>query len=79
MIGDFDHQRFALTGLTKESLQMYGYAQGPDWDNLTGSMWQRFGTGTARTRNVEAWLVDDFQFGAHECRTMVRWQNLNRA
>jgi hypothetical protein len=79
MIGDFDHERFALTGITKESLQAYGYAQGPDWDNLTGSMWQRFGTATARNRNVEAWLVDDFQFGAHECRTMVRWRQLNRA
>lgn len=79
MVGDFDHERYALTGITKESLQMYGYAQGPDWDNLTGSMWQRFGTGTVRTRNVEAWLVDDFQFGAHECRTMIRWRNLNRA
>ena len=79
MVGDFDHERYALTGIVKESLQMYGYTPGPDWDNLTGSMWQRFGTATARTRNVEAWLVDDFQFGAHECRTMVRWRNLNRA
>ena len=36
MIGDFDHQRGALTGVTKESLQMYGYEKGPDWDELTG-------------------------------------------
>ena len=79
MIGDFDHQRGALTGVTKESLQMYGYEKGPDWDELTGSMFQRFGTATVRSRNVEAWLVDDWQLGAHECRTMVRWQNLNRA
>jgi hypothetical protein len=79
MIGDFDHQRGALSGVTKESLQMYGYEKGPDWDELTGSMFQRFGTATARSRNVEAWLVDDWQLGAHECRTMVRWQNLNRA
>ena len=42
-------------------------------------MFQRFGTATVRSRNVEAWLVDDWQLGAHECRTMVRWQNLNRA
>lgn len=79
MVGDFDHQRGALTGVTEESLQMYGYEKGPDWDDLTGSMFQRFGTATTRSRNVEAWLVDDFQLGAHECRTMVRWQNLNRA
>ena len=79
MIGDFDHQRGALTGVTKEVLQMYGYTKGPDWDELTGSMWQRFGTATSRSRNVEAWLVDDWQLGAHECRQIVRWQNLNRA
>lgn len=79
MIGDFDHQRGALTGVTEESLQMYGYEKGPDWDDLTGSMFQRFGTATTRSRNVEAWLVDDYQLGAHECRTMVRWQALNRA
>lgn len=79
MIADFDHQRGALSGITKESLQMYGYTKGPDWDELTGSMFQRFGTGAARSRDVEAWLVDDYQLGAHECRTIVRWQNLNRA
>lgn len=79
MIGDFDHGRGSLTGITKESLQMYGYEKGPDWDNLTGSMFQRFGDPTTRTRNVEAWLVDDYQLGAHECRTIVRWDNLNRA
>ena len=79
MIGDFDHQRGALTGITKESLQMYAYTKGPDWDELTGSMFQRFGSGTVRSRDVEAWLVDDYQLGAHECRTMVRWANLNRA
>lgn len=79
MVEDFDHERGALSGITKESLQMYGYEKGPDWDDLTGSMFQRFGSGTVRTRNVEAWLVDDYQLGAHECRTMVRWRNLNRA
>lgn len=79
MVSDFDHQRGALTGVTKESLQMYGYTKGPDWDELTGSMFQRFGSGTVRSRDVEAWLVDDYQLGAHECRTMVRWANLNRA
>jgi hypothetical protein len=79
MIGDFDHQRGALTGVTEEDLQMYGYEKGPDWDDLTGSMFQRFGTATTRSRNVEAWLVDDYQLGAHECRTMVRWTGLNRA
>lgn len=79
MLEDFDHQRFALTGITEESLTVYGYTDGPDWDRATGSMFQRFGTGTTRTKNVEAWLIDDYQLGAHECRTMVRWQNLNRA
>jgi hypothetical protein len=75
LVNDFDHQLGALSGITKESLQMYGYSQGPDWDEETGAMFQRF----SRTRNVEAWLVDDLQLGAHECRTMVRWANLNRA
>lgn len=75
MVGDYDHQLFALTGITKKSLQMYGYAPGPDWDDLTGSRMQRF----ARTRVVEMWLADDLQLGAHECRDTVRWTNFNRA
>lgn len=74
-VDDFDAQMYALTGITKSDLQMYAYGQGPDWDRETGGMFQRF----SRTKNVEAWWVDDLQFGAHDCRTMIRWKNLNRA
>jgi len=75
MVPDFDAQLYSITGMTKEDLQMYGYEKGPDWDTLTGNQFQRF----SRTRNVEIWMVDDWQFGAHQCHQMVRWQNLNRS
>lgn len=74
-VNDFDHQLYALTGVTEADVQMYAYGAGPDWDNETGNMFQRF----SRTKTVEAWWVDDLQLGAHDCRSTVRWQNLNRA
>lgn len=77
MIGDYDHQPYALSGITKKDMTLYAYMgePGPDWDDLTGSRMQRF----ARTRVVELWLVDDLQLGVHDCRGIVRWAALNRA
>lgn len=75
IIDDFDHQLYAMTGITKSDIQMYAYKGAPDWDRMTGGMFQRF----SRTKVVEAWWCDDLQLGAKDCRSTVRWQNLNRA
>ena len=76
LIPDFDHLPQAVTGICKESLQMYGYNQGPEWDDLDGAIFKRIGT---RALPVEAWLVDYVQLGAHRCNTTVFVKNLNQA
>jgi hypothetical protein len=55
---------------------MYGYNQGPEWDDLDGAILKRIGT---RALPVEAWLVDYVQLGAFRCQTMVFLKNLNQA
>ena len=76
IVPDFDHLPSAVTGICKESLQMYGYNQGPEWDDLDGAIFKRIGT---RALPVEAWLVDYVQLGAHRCNTTVFVKNLNQA
>lgn len=76
LIPDFDHKPSAVTGIHKPSLQMYGYNQGPEWDDLDGAIFKRIGT---RALPVEAWLVDYVQLGAFRCNTMVAVGNLNVA
>lgn len=76
LIPDFDHLPAAVTGVNKASLQMYGYNQGPEWDDLDGSILKRIGT---RALPVEAWLVDYVQLGAFRCNTTVFVKNLNQA
>ena len=76
LIPDFDHLPQAVTGINKASLQMYGYNQGPEWDDLDGAIFKRIGT---RSLPVEAWLVDYVQLGAFRCQTQVFVKNLNQA
>lgn len=76
VIPDYDHLSSAATGINKASLQMYGYNQGPEWDDLDGAIFKRIGT---RSLPVEAWLVDYVQLGAFRCNTMVSLHNLTQA
>lgn len=76
VIPDFDHKQSAATSIHKASLQMYGYNQGPEWDDLDGAIFKRIGT---RALPVEAWLVDYVQLGAFRCNTMGFLHNLNQA
>ena len=76
LIPDFDHLPAAVTGINKASLQMYGYNQGPEWDDLDGAILKRIAT---RALPVEAWLVDYVQLGAFRCNTTVFVKNLNQA
>ena len=76
IIPDFDHRQAAVTGIHKDALQMYGYNQGPEWDDLDGAIFKRIGT---RALPVEAWLVDYVQLGAKRCNTTSFLTFLNKA
>lgn len=75
LIPEFDAQFGEIVGINKSALTIYGYGQGPEWDDTTGSRFQRF----SRSHPVEAWLVDFLQLGYHQPNAVVYVQNLNQA
>jgi hypothetical protein len=75
VIPEFDMPFGYVLGVTKDAVSVYGYTQGPDWDDQTGSRFQRF----SRSLPVEAWLVDYVQLGIHAPNMLVKIANLNQA
>lgn len=75
LIPEFDHPAGGITGINKSALTIYGYGKGPEWDDTTGSRFQRF----SRSHPVEAWLVDFLQLGYHQPNAVVYLNNLNQA
>lgn len=75
LIGDFDAPVGEVYGINKSSMTLYGYEQGPNWDEETGSKFQRF----TRTLPIEAWLLDFVQLGIHQPNANVKVANLNQA
>jgi hypothetical protein len=76
LIPEFDQPAGELVGVNKKALTLYSYSQkGPEWDDRTGSKFQRF----SRSLPAEAWLVDFLQLGIHDPRGIVRVGFLNRA
>lgn len=75
LIPEFDALPGSIVGINKSALTIYGYGKGPQWDEETGSKFQRF----SRSHPVEAWLVDFFQLGYHQPNAVVYLNNLNQA
>ncbi len=75
LIPDPDAPFGEVFGINKKALTFYGYEQGPNWDETTGTKFQRF----TRTAPVEAWLLDFVQLGFHKPNALVRLPVLNRA
>jgi len=75
LIPEFDAQPGEIVGINKSALTLYGYGQGPEWDDTTGSRFQRF----SRAHPVESWLVDFLQLGYHQPNAVVFVQNLTQA
>jgi hypothetical protein len=75
LIPEFDMPAGVLYGINKKALTLYGYEQGPNWDDMTGNKFQRF----SRSLPVEAWLVDFVQLGQHDPGKLVAVKNLNQA
>jgi len=76
LVPEFDMPASTAYGISREDCALYTLDAGPDWDNQTGSMFQRF---AARTLPVEAWLVWMVQFGFTRCNSFVKVGNLNQA
>lgn len=76
LIPEFDMPSGTIYGVALEDCAIYTLDDGPDWDDHTGSIFQRFGT---RALPLEAWLVWMLQFGFHSCNGFVKIGNMNRA
>jgi hypothetical protein len=75
LIPEFDAPAGTILGINKSAMTFYGLQNGPDWDELTGTKFQRFN----RNQPVEAWLIDRVQLGVHQPNALVTITNLNQA
>lgn len=76
IVPDYDHPRAKATGIQLEDMTIYTLMEGPDWDDHTGAVLQRFGN---RTLPLEAWLVWFLQLGFQACNGFVTVGNLTPA
>jgi hypothetical protein len=67
LMPDFDMKPKTAIGVQLEDYTLYTLDDGPDWDELDGTMFRRFD----RSLPVEAWLVWYLQLGAHTCNGTV--------
>lgn len=76
LIPEFDAPAGSILGVNKSALTLYSYSgKGPEWDEETGSKFQRF----SRSLPMEAWLVDFLQLGIHQPNAIVSIGALNQA
>lgn len=76
LVPEFDMPAQTIYGIALDDLALYTLDDGPDWDDYTGSILQRFGT---RSLPLEAWLVWMAQLGFHRCNSFVKIGNMNQA
>ena len=76
LIPEFDMPASTAYGVTTDDASIFTLTEGPDWDDRTGSVFQRFGT---RSLPVEAWLIWMLQLGFLRCNSQVKIANLNAA
>lgn len=75
LMPEFDMAPQTAIGVNKDDVALYTLDDGPDWDDATGDIMQRF----SRALPVEAWLVWMVQCGFTRCNTTVSVGNLNQA
>lgn len=76
LVFDDDAKTGELYGISNEDWCLYALDNGPDWDEFTGSMFQRF---ASRTLPLEAWLTWMVQLGWHRCNSFSKIGSLNPA
>lgn len=76
LIPEFDMPSSTAYGINTSDAAIFTLTEGPDWDDRTGSVFQRFGT---RSLPVEAWLIWMLQLGFLRCNSQVKIGSLNRA
>lgn len=77
LIPEFDMPAQTIYGVAMDDLMLYTLDDGPDWDDLTGSIFQR--SQSTRTLPVEAWLTWMLQLGFHRCISQVKIGNMTQA
>jgi hypothetical protein len=76
LIPEFDMPSQTIYGVQTDDMALYTLMDGPDWDDITGSIFQRFST---RNLVVECWLYWMLQLGFQNCNSTVKIGNMNQA
>lgn len=73
LVPERKHQPGGITLLTRKAATLYGRKKGPDFDDITGSMFKQL----ARTTDYEVWLIDRLQWGFHAPNEITYFHNLS--
>lgn len=75
LVPERKHANGAIKLLRKDAATLYGRKKGPDFEDSTGAMWQRF----TRALPKEFWLMDRLEWGWHDCSKILFFNNLSRS
>lgn len=75
LVPERKHKNGSIKLLRKDAASLYGRKKGPDFEDSTGSMWQRFD----RSWPKEFWLVDRLEWGWHDPSKVLYFDNLSRS
>lgn len=75
LVPERKHKLGSVKLLRKDMATLYGRKKGPDFEDSTGSIWQRF----ARSWPHEFWLIDRLEWGFHDPSKILYFDNLSRS
>lgn len=67
------HKRGSIKFLRREAATLYGRKKGPDFDDITGSIFKQLD----RVTHYEVWLIDRLEWGWHSPNDLVWFDNLS--
>jgi hypothetical protein len=73
LIPERKHKPGSIKLLRKDAATLYGRKKGPDFEDSTGAIWQRF----ARSWPKETWLIDRLEWGWHDPSKILYFDNLS--
>lgn len=75
LVPERKHALGAIKLLRKDAATLYGRKRGPDYEDSTGAMWQRF----ERSWPKEFWLCDRLEWGWHDPSKILFFNDLSRS
>jgi hypothetical protein len=73
LVPERKHKSGSIKFLRQDAASLYGRKKGPDFEDSTGAIWQRF----ARSWPKEMWLIDRLEWGWHDPSKILYFDGLS--